>query len=339
VGDDHAHRAGQVLRLIAPPTGENIARAAGILQQGGLAAFPTETVYGLGADASNPAAVAKIFAAKGRPQDHPLIVHLGESSQLHLWAREIPQSARMLAAHFWPGPLTIILKRLPQVSDAVTGGQDSVGLRVPAHPVAQKLLQTFGGGIAAPSANRFGRISPTTAAHVEAEFATSNGAGIGIILDGGPCEVGIESTIVDLSRGSCVVLRPGHVSASQIADVIRVDVESAELPADNAPRASGTLEGHYAPNTPLRLLPRDVLLREFKSGDAVLALGPAPMGAPREHWLAAPAEALAYAHDLYANLRRLDALGCMRMLVEQLPQGEAWEATADRLRRAEAGSG
>jgi L-threonylcarbamoyladenylate synthase len=325
--------------LIAPPTSENIARAAGILQQGGLAVFPTETVYGLGADASNPAAVAKIFAAKGRPQDHPLIVHLAESSQLDLWARDVPQSARVLAARFWPGPLTIILKRAPQVSDAVTGGQDSVGLRVPAHPVAQKLLQASGRGIAAPSANRFGRISPTTAAHVEAEFAASNGAGIDIILDGGACEVGIESTIVDLSRSGCVVLRPGHISASQIAETISSSVEFADAQSDKGPRAPGTLEAHYAPNTPLQLLPRDVLLREFRSGDAVLALGPAPAGAPREHWIAAKPEAPAYAHDLYANLRQLDALGCSRMLVEQLPQGEAWEAVADRLRRAEAGSG
>jgi L-threonylcarbamoyladenylate synthase len=322
--------------LIAPPTSENIARAAGILQQGGLAAFPTETVYGLGADASNAAAVAKIFAAKGRPQDHPLIVHIAESSQLNLWAREIPQSAYILAARFWPGPLTIILKRAPQVSDAVTGSQDSVGLRVPAHPVAQKLLQAFGRSIAAPSANRFGRISPTTATHVEAEFAANSGAGIGIILDGGPCEVGIESTIVDLSRGGCVVLRPGHISARQIADAIRGGVESAEVQSETAPRVSGTLEAHYAPNMPLRLMSREAILREFKSGDAVLSFGQAPTGAG--HWLVAAAEASAYAHDLYANLRRLNALGCKRILVEQLPQGEAWEAAADRLRRAEAGS-
>jgi L-threonylcarbamoyladenylate synthase len=321
--------------LLAPPTAENIARAVELLRAGKLAAFPTETVYGLGADAANPEAVAAIFAAKGRPQDHPVIVHLADASQLEHWAADIPEPARELAARFWPGPLTLILKRAPQVSDAVTGGQDSVGLRVPAHPVAQQLLRAFGNGIAAPSANRFGRVSPTTAAHVEAEF----GANVGIILDGGPSEVGIESTIVDVSRGSCVVLRPGRISATQIAETLGVAVASTELRGNAAPRASGTLEAHYAPNTPLRLLSGDDLVREIEVSDAVLAFGAPPASADQAHWITASTAALVYAHDLYANLRRLDAFGCARMLIEQPPAGEAWAAVADRLRRAEAGSG
>jgi L-threonylcarbamoyladenylate synthase len=321
--------------LIAPPTAENIARAVELLRQGKLAAFPTETVYGLGADATNPQAVAAIFAAKGRPQDHPVIVHLADVSQLGHWAGEVPESARRLALRFWPGPLTMIFRRASQVSDAITGGQDSVGLRVPAHPIAQQLLRAFGKGIAAPSANRFGRVSPTTAAHVEAEFS----AGVGIILDGGPCEVGIESTIVDVSRGGCTILRPGHISSSQIAETLDVAVESTELRSNTAPRASGTLEAHYAPNTPLRLMSRDTLGREITASDAVLAFGLPPANADQAHWITAAPDALAYAHDLYANLRRLDAFGCARMLIEQPPAGEAWVAATDRMRRAEAGSG
>ena len=326
-------------RLIARPTDDNIARAVELLRAGGLVAFPTETVYGLGADASNPEAVAKIFAAKGRPQDHPVIVHLADVSQLDSWAREVPEAARRLAQRYWPGPLTMILKRAPRVSDAVTGGQDNVGLRVPAHPVAQNLLRAFGSGIAAPSANRFGRVSPTAAAHVEAEFADGPTSGVGLILDGGACEVGIESTIVDLSRGGCVLMRPGRIGASEIGKTAGCNPESTERRLDKAPRAPGMLQIHYAPNTPLHLVARDVLLREVKPEHAVLAFGSPAAGATREHWIAAAPDAVAYAHDLYANLRRLDALACTRMLVEQPPAGEAWVAVTDRLRRAAAGSG
>jgi L-threonylcarbamoyladenylate synthase len=206
---------------------------------------------------------------------------------------------------------------------------------VPAHPVAQQLLHAFGRGIAAPSANRFGRVSPTTAAHVEAEFSTD----IGIILDGGSCEIGVESTIVDVSRGGCVLLRPGRVSPSQIAATLGIAVESIELRRETAPRVPGNLEAHYAPNTPLRLMPRDMLVREITASDAALAFGSPPANANQARWIAAAPDALAYAHDLYANLRRLDAFACARMLIEQPPAGEAWEAAADRLRRAQAGSG
>jgi tRNA threonylcarbamoyl adenosine modification protein (Sua5/YciO/YrdC/YwlC family) len=193
-----------------------VVRAAALLRAGELVAFPTETVYGLGADASNPGAIARIFAAKGRPADHPLIVHLPDAGQLERWAVDIPEAAHGLAAAFWPGPLTLILRRHPSVSDAITGGQDTVGLRVPNHPLALQLLREFGGGVAAPSANRFGRISPTTAAHVRDEL----GAAVSMILDGGPCAVGIESTILDLSAGRARILRPGMLDAAAIAAVL-----------------------------------------------------------------------------------------------------------------------
>src|SRR4249919_832993 len=189
-----------------------IARAAAILRAGGLVAFPTETVYGLGADASSPAALGRMFAAKGRPSDHPVIVHLQAGEDLTHWARNIPVVAQQLADHFWPGPLTLVLRRAAGVLDAVTGGQETVGLRTPSHPIAQRLLKAFGGGIAAPSANRFGRVSPTTAQHVRDEL----GDALDLILDGGPCEVGIESTIVDLSTGTPVLLRPGRIGVAEI---------------------------------------------------------------------------------------------------------------------------
>ncbi len=196
----------------------SVKQAAATLRSGGLVAFPTETVYGLGADASNPAAVARIYAVKGRPSSHPVIVHIGGAVELGRWAREVPAHAVTLAARFWPGPLTLVLRRASSVGDELTGGQDTIGLRVPGHPVALELLREFGGGIAAPSANRFGRISPTTADHVRNDLGTD----VDLILDGGACEIGIESTIVDVSRGMPVLLRPGRIGASEIADAIGV---------------------------------------------------------------------------------------------------------------------
>jgi len=319
--------------------GEDIARAAAILRAGGLVAFPTETVYGLGADASNPAAVAKIFAAKGRPQDHPLIVHLGSIELLPQWAREIPPAAQKLAAAFWPGPLTLILERARDVPDCVTGGQDTVGLRIPGHPVALELLKAFAGeeggrafsGVAAPSANKFGRISPTTAEHVRAEL----GAAVDCVLDGGECGVGIESTIVDLSRGRAVLLRPGEITPAQIAAVLGAEVEP---PDAAAPRVSGALDSHYAPRTPLDLvaaadLPaRLAALRGKKL--AVLARAEAPAGLKDVSWQTAPRAAAGYAHELYASLRRLDALGCDVILVEAPPSAPEWQGVNDRLKRA-----
>ena len=332
---------------IAAPTADNIARAAALLRAGKLVALPTETVYGLGADALDPQATAAIFAAKGRPADHPLIVHLPSAEHLPRWARRIPKEAIALARAFWPGPLTLILPREEDVPDAVTGGQDTVGLRVPNHPVALALLAAFDSGIAAPSANRFGRISPTTAAHVEQEL----GERVDLILDGGPCQVGIESTILDLSRDEPEILRPGAITAEDIARVIgrRPKVRGeAVAPAEetvDTPRVSGSLAAHYAPSTPLRLLPAALLVEEAAelagegSRVAVLAHGCADPGDSRFSWIAAGADPAIYAHDLYAHLRALDALGADFILVEAPPADPAWSAIADRLGRAAVGSG
>ncbi|MBA3391422.1 MAG: threonylcarbamoyl-AMP synthase, partial [Deltaproteobacteria bacterium] len=219
--------------------GTDIARARDVIAAGGLVAFPTETVYGLGADASRDDAVARIFAVKGRPRAHPLIVHLAADARLDDWAIEIPDAARQLAAAAWPGPLTLILRKGPRVAAATTGGSNTVGLRVPAHPIAQALLAAFGGGIAAPSANRFGAVSPTTADHV----ATDLGDDVAYILDGGPCTVGVESTIVDLSRGVPVLLRPGGMPRGAIEAIVG-PLGAADVAA---PAAPGTLASHYAP--------------------------------------------------------------------------------------------
>jgi L-threonylcarbamoyladenylate synthase len=324
--------------MILTPTPENLARAAELLAAGELVALPTETVYGLGADASNPTASAKIFAAKGRPANHPLIVHLADASQLPEWAREIPPEALALAKAFWPGPLTLILKKQPGVPEVVTGGQDTVGIRIPDHPVAQALLRAFGGGIAAPSANRFGRISPTTARHVAAELADQ----VALILDGGACDVGIESTILDLSRETPAILRPGAIGADAIAAVIgRRPSEASQAAPSDAPRVSGSLPGHYAPRTPLEILaPAALDARLARDGErcAVLARRQ-PSDLPHQVWIAAPLDAAGYAHGLYANLRALDFSGAVAILVEALPTGAEWTAIHDRLGRAATGSG
>ena len=320
-----------------------IARAVELLKAGELVGIPTETVYGLGADAANPQAVAKIFAAKGRPADHPLIVHIPGASHLQRWAVDIPDLAYELAEDFWPGPLTLILKRAPGVPDAVTGGQDTVGLRVPGHPVALDLLRAFAaaggsGGIAAPSANRFGRISPTTADHVREEL----GDAVALVLDGGPCVVGIESTILDLSSGEPVLLRPGHITPAAIEAVCGV---LPAAPTAAAPRASGTLEAHYAPVTPMRRVEAGRLLELLNamrhSGRRCGVLGhsqPPQAGMPHV-WKMLPAEPVGYAHDLYAALRDLDHAGVDLIVVEAIPETAEWQAVADRLRRALAGAG
>ena len=314
----------------------DIEKAVALLRQGELVAFPTETVYGLGADAGNPSAVAKIFAAKGRPADHPLIVHLPGDDHLERWACDIPPAAYELAEAFWPGPLTLILKRQPNVIDAVTGGQDTVGLRVPGHPLALDLLRAFGGGVAAPSANRFGRISPTTAQHVVDDL----GAAVALVLDGGACRVGIESTIVDLSTGRSRILRPGMISG---ADLGRVLGRVPPTGAGDMPRVSGSLESHYAPRTPLALVQPDVLIfavRDALANDerlAVLAPMACPIADQRIVWHQAPSEPAAFARELYASLRLLDAAGCARIVVQKPPAADAWRAVNDRLQRAAAG--
>jgi L-threonylcarbamoyladenylate synthase len=318
---------------------EEIGRAVAVLKAGGLVAFPTETVYGLGADASNPDALRKIFAAKGRPQDHPLIVHLADAVQCANWASAMPEAAHALARRFWPGPLTVILKRALQVHDLVTGGQDTVALRVPSHPAAQALLRAFGGGIAAPSANRFGRVSATTAAHVREEFGTA----VDCVLDGGAADVGIESTIVDLSGARPVLLRPGRITARELEDALGAPLAA---PDAGAPRAPGTLARHYAPATPLTLIDGIDLLIEFaaslaRQGRRVAALARTARQPVIGNvvWIAAPQDAAGYAHALYANLRELDRAGCDAILVEQPPDNAEWLAVRDRLQRAAAGSG
>jgi len=306
---------------------EPVARAVEILARGGLVAFPTETVYGLGGDASNEAAVARIYRVKGRPADHPLIVHIGDASLLARWARDVPADAHRLAERFWPGPLTLVLKRATTVNERVTGGQDTVGLRVPGHPLALELLRAFGGGIAAPSANRFGKLSPTTADHVRRDLGTD----VDLVLDGGPCEVGIESTIVDLSRGAPVLLRPGRIGAADIAAVIGADPRPRDAAA---PRASGTLEVHYAPRHRLRLVSRIELAPALTRESAVLAFEEAPAGATAAMWVRASSDPQRYARELYALLRRLDDAAAATILVERPPEGPGWEAILDRLTRA-----
>jgi L-threonylcarbamoyladenylate synthase len=358
-------------------TPAQIEHAAAALQRGELVALPTETVYGLGADATNEAAIEKIFKAKGRPSNHPLIVHLASGVALESWGEDVPLAATQLAAHFWPGPLTLILKKSARIPDAVTGGQETVGLRCPAHPIAQALLIAFAkmgsGAIAAPSANRFGHVSPTTAQHVRDEFGDEIGRSI-CLLDGGACDVGIESTILDLSRSHLghppVLLRPGAISREQIRDVIgempmtREEDEAhgsfnsgaVKKAAKAAPRVSGSLAAHYAPTTPLRLVagPQlqaevDQLLNDGKRA-AVLAFSakpktkPSPVGvgvrnARRLLWITAGTDAVGYAQSLYANLRTLDAAATAMILVELPPTTAPWEAVNDRLGRAATGSG
>ena len=316
--------------------------AARLLEAGELVAFPTETVYGLGADAENPAAVAAIYAAKGRPQDHPVIVHLAPEAPLDYWACDIPPEAGALAAAFWPGPLTMILKRAPNIPDAVSGGQDTVGLRCPAHPVALALLRAFKGGkggIAAPSANKFGHVSPTLADHVVDEFELDDT--VAMVLDGGPSQVGIESTIVDLSRLDTlgpVLLRPGHISAEAIAAVIDRMPAAADAAA---PRASGTLESHYAPHTPVAMQARAVLLETIEqlhaAGRKVALIHVSTM--PETHAAQRlPPQPAGFAHALYAALRAMDGQGADVILVESPPQQGEWLGVNDRLRRAAHGS-
>ena len=306
---------------------KEVRRAAEILRAGGLVAFPTETVYGLGADASSEKAMARLYRVKGRPADHPVIVHFSSSSDAFAWASEVPAEARKLAERFWPGPLTLILKRSDKAKDFVTGGQPSVGVRVPSHPIARELLKEFGKPIAAPSANRFGRVSPTTAAHVREDL----GADVDLVLEGGPSEVGIESTIVDLSGSAPALLRPGKISKDDLQKIISLGKAGASS------RHSGGMEKHYAPKTPARLVPTHDLDKEIskaKARAAVLAFS-----RPDERvdfWLRMPRDPAAYAQKLYAALRELDGANCDAILIEAPPAEPGWEAVLDRLQKATA---
>lgn len=316
-------------------TQSEIEAAVEALRAGELVAFPTETVYGLGANAQNPAALRKVFAAKGRPAHHPLIVHLDSSRYLHRWTPKLSPEAERLAARFWPGPLTLVLPKAPHVLDAVTGGQDTVAIRVPGHPMAQQLLTAFGGGIAAPSANRYGHLSPTRAEHVRDELGDT----VKIVLDGGECQLGVESTIVSCVDGPVRLLRPGAVTLSQL----RSTVGDVQIGADaTAPRVPGSLQAHYAPQTPVELVPGDGLevfagsLNDQGERVAVLAMRLPLKTLPLVTWINAGRKPQTYAHDLYANLRTLDKAGCARILVQEVPGDERWDAVRDRLQKAAA---
>jgi L-threonylcarbamoyladenylate synthase len=312
-------------------TQTEIEAAVEALRNGEVVVFPTETVYGLGANASNPAAVRKIFEIKGRPADHPVIVHLDNPRYLHRWVSEVPPVAEKLAAKFWPGPLTLILPKGESVNDVVTGGQDSIGIRVPSHPIAQQLLTAFGGGIAAPSANRYGRLSPTKIEHVRDEL----GEVVGVVLDGGESPIGLESTIVSCLDNVARLLRPGFITRSQLLQTVGELAEGGVVP-----RTPGDLMLHYAPSTPLEIVSSDDL--EVRAGEivareekvAVLAMRP-PLNTQRYMtWINAGKKPEAYAHNLYNHLRTLDRAGCTRILVQELPLDERWAAILDRLQRA-----
>ncbi len=322
-----AHRADSLIT-------RDVARAAEHLRRGGLVAFPTETVYGLGADALNPQAVARIFAAKGRPADHPLIVHLPSAERLPEWALDIPEAAWLLARRFWPGPLTLILKRQDKVPDIVTGGLATVGLRVPAHPVALELLRLFGGGVAAPSANRFGRVSPTEAQHVAEEL----GAAVDLILDGGPCRVGIESTIVDLSQDEPVILRPGGITREQLEETLGRPVA---LRTGGPVRAPGQHPVHYAPRA--RVVVVDSPAEARRSIEELAAAGQrlALLALELIGDLSADVKFITMssneeemARELYRAFRQADALGLDAIVVVAPPASGLGLAIRDRLRRA-----
>ncbi len=333
----------------------SIARCAAIVRAGGLVGLPTETVYGLAADACNPAAVAQIFVAKSRPADHPLIVHVaswdGGVSGLEYFAQDVPVFARQLIAAFWPGPLTLIVPRRPDRAEAAAGGQSSIGLRCPAHEVAQALLGVLRQvpdpvwGLAAPSANRFGRVSPTTAQHVQSEFGDQFA-----ILDAGACAVGIESTIVDCTRGVPVLLRPGAIGAAQIHAVCGLSL--ADSAHSKAPRASGTLASHYAPDARVSLwsaeLIAEAVMQRCRNAEessmrnacrapprlAVYAVSPLPFAHPEVLFRRMPDDAVQVAHELFAVLREFDACGVQEIMVQAPPPDTSWDGVRDRLQRA-----
>jgi L-threonylcarbamoyladenylate synthase len=312
---------------------EDIDRAVEALREGEVIAFPTETVYGLGADAQNPDAVRKVFELKGRPATHPLIVHIDHPRLLERWALTVPPAAHALAGKFWPGPLTLVLRRAPAVDLAITGGQDTVAVRVPGHPVAQQLLRAFGGGIAAPSANRYGRVSPTRADHVREEFGDS----VRVVLDGGDCKLGLESTIVSCVDTVPRVLRPGSITLSELRAVVPEIQGRAE---GEAPRVPGSDVKHYAPSTPLSIVQSRKLeevvtqLTADHERVAVLAMRPPRVANKFMTWINAGRRAEVYGREMYVNLRTLDKSGAHEILVEEVPAGEAWDAIRDRLRRA-----
>ena len=311
--------------------------AAAHIRAGELVAFPTETVYGLGADASNDTAVAKIFAAKGRPADHPLIVHIASAAQVKHYASSVPAFAERLMQAFWPGPLTVILPRKPGVARAAAGGQNSIGLRCPAHPLALEFLTACNTGVAGPSANKFGRVSPTTAQHVMQEFGATL-----LVLDGGPCKVGIESSIVDCTRAQPVLLRPGVLTREQLSAACGQAVLSPDYATDDAPRAPGTLQAHYAPNAKVRLMDAKAiqtaldLLGTDAAHIAVYARSIVRIPSANVLYRRMPDDALATAEQLFAVLRDFDAQEVKLIWIEPVPEAAQWDGVRDRLARAAA---
>jgi L-threonylcarbamoyladenylate synthase len=348
---------------------ESVIRAVNELRSGKLVAIPTETVYGLGADASNPLAIQRVYELKGRPTDHPLIVHVQaplDDSQdkardwldiLSPWVRHIPESAFTLFEHFWPGPLTLVFQKSRMVLKDVTGGQETIAIRSPSHPLAQELLRVFAGGIAAPSANRFGKISPSSAAHVRSEFKHHPDL---MILDGGDCQFGIESTILDVSgNGQPCLLRPGSISPKQIKEETGIDVSIEPIKDQKMPRVSGSLMAHYAPNTPLHLYKTAdlsaylltlkqakvldqatafVAWEDISSQDQVL-FNELTKYNKQSKWILVPKEPIAFAHGLYRLLRLLDQSQYQQIYIPSPPNTEEWDAIQDRLQRASFGSG
>lgn len=321
-----------------------IMKAADVLRSGGLVAIPTETVYGLAADADNESAVLASFAAKNRPTNHPLIVHVAGASALDAWAINIPKEARLLVKTFWPGPLTLVLKKAPRCGEFVTGGQDSVALRCPSHPWAHALLVEFAGanfkGLTAPSCNTFGQISPTSAQHVFDDLGVKPSGKLDYILDGGICEVGVESTMINLSGARPEILRHGAITREMLETVLGCPVPDA---GSDAPRASGRLKSHYAPKTKLEIVPKAYLKKRVTELDsikvAVMASENAIQSLKKERLalaIVAPNSLESYAHALYENLHRLDSVKADRILIEQPPQDPNWAAVNDRLGRAAA---
>ncbi len=311
--------------------GTDIEKAAALSLSGMLVAIPTETVYGLAADITNETALKALYSAKGRPADHPVIVHIGEKTQLFELAENIDDDTHKLIDSFWPGPLTLVFKKKASVSNMVTGGQDTVAVRMPQHPLALAFLKAVNRGIAAPSANKFGKVSPTTAEHVADDLKNE----VAYILDGGTCDVGVESTILDMASSVKQILRPGKITASMLEEVLGYKVELKEK---SQVRVPGSLSSHYAPVKPISILSSNNLengiAQIIKSGKGVSVLSFDKPEAGECHWLEADKNPTNYTKDFYSNLRKLDTFDCDTIVIEALPDGQEWTAVKDRLKRA-----
>lgn len=311
--------------------GTDIDKAAALTLNGMLVAIPTETVYGLAADITNEKSLKALYAAKGRPADHPVIVHIGDKTQLFELAENIDEDTHKLIDAFWPGPLTLVFKKKHSVSDMVTGGQDTVAIRMPQHPIALAFLKAVNCGIAAPSANKFGKVSPTKAEHVANDLSNE----VAYILDGGTCDVGVESTILDMSSSTKQILRPGKITATMLEEVLGYKVELKEK---SQVRVPGSLSSHYAPVKPISILSSNNLengiaqIVSSKKGVSVLSFNKPDAG--ECHWLEASSDPALYTRDFYTNLRKLDNFDCDTIVIEALPEGQEWTAVKDRLKRA-----